>query len=220
MDLPRWLAIYRSIADDFSFDPSADLLSSIILSNLVGKPELPDRKGSTAYVIGNGPNIDEAIQSISSGYTIVADSAISAYFAVRGCPDMIVTDLDGDVDTIFSCASKGTSIIIHAHGDNIHRIIGNGHRIRDDMIGTTQGIPYRNVANFFGFTDGDRSAYIASRMGFEKIVLVSFDFHHVNRSKPGNPAIKARKLKWAQAIISMLAEERGTALADGDFAEI
>ncbi len=220
MDLIRWIAIYRSIVDDFSFDPSADLLSSIILSNFVGKPELPGKRGSTAYVIGNGPNIGEAVQSISGGYTIVADSAISAYFAVHGCPDMIVTDLDGDIDKIFSCATQGTTIIIHAHGDNIPKITANKQRMGGDMIGTTQGIPYRNIANFFGFTDGDRSAYIASRMGFEKIVLVSFDFHHVNRSKQGNPAIKARKLKWAQAIISMLAAERGSALADGDFVEI
>ncbi|KAA8922146.1 6-hydroxymethylpterin diphosphokinase MptE-like protein [Thermoplasma sp.] len=220
MDLARWMSIYGSITDDFGFYPCMDHRSSMILSNFVGDPDLPVKRGRTAYVIGNGPAIREAVPSISGGYSIVADSAILAYWSIRGCPDMIVTDLDGDLESIFECAHQGSTIVIHGHGDNIHRIIENRERISRAMVGTTQNLPFRNVANFFGFTDGDRAAYIAHRMGFERIVLVSFDFHHVNRTKQGSAAMKAKKLKWAEALLAMLAADRGSPMGVGDFIEI
>jgi len=220
MDMMRWISIYGSIVDDFGFDPEMDRLASRILSNFVGYPILPEANGNTAYVIGNGPEISEILPSLSPGYHIVADSAITAYAEILGCPDIIVTDLDGDLDAIFRCAAQGTKIVIHAHGDNMDRIVHNSSRMSRKMIGTTQNVPFRNIANFFGFTDGDRSVYIADHMGFKNIVLVSFDFRNVNRSKPGNHAMKAKKLKWAEALISMIALERGTTLTCGDFIDI
>ncbi len=223
MNPGEWWPLYSRISQEFSFDPSLDYLSSQRLSSLIGYNNhveyLDSLKGKNVTIVGNGEHLPSILGSLSPGPVIVADSAISAYFPEMGCPDFIVTDLDGDLNLIKGCFKEST-IVIHSHGDNIPAIGNLNLKENDRVVGTTQNIPLWNIYNFGGFTDGDRSAFMADSVGSSKITLVAFDFERPNRSKNIDNERKKKKLKWAHSLLGLLAKERGTELSKGDFIEI
>ena len=78
----------------------------------------------------------------------------------------------------------------------------------------------RGLRNIGGFTDGDRSAYLADYLGAESITLAGFDFEKP-AEKPGmDVARKRMKLVWARRYLEALAEIRGRNIAFGDLIEI
>ncbi|MGC8609349.1 MAG: 6-hydroxymethylpterin diphosphokinase MptE-like protein [Thermoplasmata archaeon] len=221
MNLKEWMLIYKNICSDLGIDPDTDLLSSFLLSRFVGKEKLLPLKNENIYVIGNAPWISEIIDEVPESVTsVVADSAIDAYFKYRGPPDYIVSDLDGNVDLIEKCKNEGSKIIIHAHGDNMDKIMKYSYIFDDQTIGTTQNLPLKNVYNFFGFTDGDRAAFIADYLVTENIYLVGFDFEHPSFKQNGDPLRKKKKLGWAKRLLSKLAEERGSIISDSPIIRI
>lgn len=118
----------------------------------------------------------------------------------EGCllPDIIVTDLDGDVDDILTAEKRGSLIVIHAHGDNIDKIRTYAPKFKN-AIGTTQSRPFDNIYNFGGFTDGDRCVFLAKCLGAKEITLAGFDFDDPTVTKK-----KMKKLKWARRLLTML----------------
>lgn len=224
MNLRDWWRYYSGIMEEFSFDPNRDFLSSLKLSGVLSEVQLSSDfgklRGKAVTVVGNSPALRELLGSISDSIVMVADSAIDCYFSAKGYPDYIVTDLDGNIGKIMECASNGTQLAVHAHGDNIERIEKLSPMDGMNMIGTTQNVPLWNVHNFGGFTDGDRAAYLADAFCASRITLVGFDFNHPNPGKKSDQEIKLKKLKWARKLLENLADLRDREFTEGEFIEI
>lgn len=224
MKLSDWWEIYSKITQDFLFNPHEDYVSSLILSTRIGYSSsaqfLSLMSGRKVTVVGNGPDLPKLTDSLSSSFFIVADSAISVFRDCVGCPEVIVSDLDGNLDDIRICTSEKSSLVIHAHGDNMARVSEMEFSAIPHVVGTTQNIPLWNLGNYGGFTDGDRAAFLADFFGAESITLAGFDFKSPNPYKPSNPAVKKRKLEWARFLLGILAEKRGTDFVEGNFIDI
>lgn len=222
MKLDKWWPLYSRIVQDFSFDPSKDFLSSLLLSEKLGGDSsfvsFEKLRGKKVNIVGNGPSLHEIVESISTGISIVADSALDSYFPSKGCPEFIVTDLDGNLELIRSCGSEST-IVVHAHGDNLNGVRGIEVSNFSRLCATTQNIPLWNVLNWGGFTDGDRSAFLADEFGARTITLVAFDFKRPGR-KGGDQSMKLRKLEWAKMLLADLASSRYQEFRQGDFIDI
>ena len=215
----------EELVADLSIDPETDMASAEMLSGMIS-PRDQDwhsmaSPGMSFLVVG--PNFSGMPDHGNAEYDriIVADSAIDAYYEKEGCPDIIVTDLDGNPDLMARCAKEGSAIVVHAHGDNtaaISRIVPSLHGM---ILGTCQVSPAPDgLRNIGGFTDGDRSAYLACYLGAETITLAGFDFERP-AEKPGmDVARKRMKLVWAKRYLEALAEIMGKNISFGDLIEI
>ena len=224
MNFDQWFPLYFQITDSLGINRKMDYESSMILRKFIHNSDniLDAYRGRNAFIIGNGPNLKNAIKTISGGYVIVADSAIETYSSLYGNPDIIVTDLDGNINSIIDSYNRGSIILVHAHGDNINAIEKYA-KYFSNGIATTQYIPMAHLYNYGGFSDGDRSAFLADYLGARHITLLGFDFKNVN-IKPyyDNTAIirKKIKLEWAKYLLGCLSKLRGTSMHYGDVIEI
>jgi len=104
----------------------------------------------------------------------------------------------------------GAIMVIHAHGDNIESLEQNVPKFRK-IIGTTQVMPTENVYNFGGFTDGDRSVFLAEEMRAKSITLIGMDFNSIPRKFSNDHDIdfelKQKKLKTAKRLLEMLGKQ-------------
>jgi uncharacterized Rossmann fold enzyme len=116
-------------------------------------------------------------------------------------PDIIVTDLDGDVEREIEASEQGSLVVVHAHGDNMSKLLRYVPQLKN-IIGSTQAVPLQNVFNFGGFTDGDRAVHVAIEFGAGTIKLAGFFF-----DDPVVSPAKSKKLKWARRLISSLGVE-------------
>ncbi|WP_259135380.1 6-hydroxymethylpterin diphosphokinase MptE-like protein [Methanosalsum natronophilum] len=211
MEFKDWKPIYYQIVQDFGFDMAHDRLATLQFSKLVA---LSDQnlslnltrireliEGHRVLVCGNAPCLQEELKKINLGkYTVIAaDGATETVMNVsKMIPDIIVTDLDGNVEMELDAVSKGAIAVIHVHGDNIDIVRKNLPKFKT-FIGTTQSEPTINIFNFGGFTDGDRCVFIANRFNSIQIDIVGFDFSDNNVSD-----IKQKKLAWAKRLIEMI----------------
>ena len=200
------MPIYQDICGALSIDPRDDFLSSIRLSRLIGNrwEEVPGHlRNRKAEIFGPSEYLARSIDGDT--VKIVADSGITEFLSLYGhVPDIIVTDLDGDTREIMECYTEGTFLFVHSHGDNMQIIERFSASMDGNFQGTTQNVPLHNVRNYFGFTDGDRAAYIAMELGSASIRLHGFDFS-VPVAKPGKSSErKLKKLEIAQRLISLL----------------
>ncbi len=106
---------------------------------------------------------------------IAAGSACSLLIEKGIWPDIVVTDLDGDVRDQVEANEKGAIVVIHAHGDNMNALKEWVPRFRGQVFGTTQVEPRGNIHNFGGFTDGDRAVFLAAHFGVDRVLLQGFD---------------------------------------------
>jgi len=136
-------------------------------------------------------NIDPLKIKTFNGYNL-------GHFRHHILPDIIVTDLDGNIDDILLAEEEGSLVVIHAHGDNIEKIKKYAPKFKR-AIGTTQSRPFDNIYNFGGFTDGDRCVFLAKHFGASQIRLAGFDFDDQTVAE-----IKKKKLKWAKRLLLML----------------
>ncbi|MCL4336695.1 MAG: DUF115 domain-containing protein [Candidatus Thermoplasmatota archaeon] len=219
MNTDQWEHFYREICLDLGIDPESDFRSAQLLESIVGEKsdaELIEKyRGNAFYVIGNGTNLTEALPLIGDGTTIVADSAVKTFMGTGRTPDLVVTDLDGGITSLRQAYRKGATMIVHAHGDNQDRIVKYAKEFSGRMVGTTQNKPLEHIFNFFGFTDGDRGAYLADYLHAGEIYLVGFDFSIAVSKKNTDPERKLKKLKWAKILLEELAMERGKTLENG-----
>lgn len=210
MQYNEWKNIYYEIIRDFSYNVKDDEKSALILSKVVDKEKLiePTRLekiiyNKTAYIFGAA--VPSKITNNFDGVIISADGATTALLENDILPDIIVSDLDGIIDDLLIANQKGSTIIIHAHGDNIEVIQKYVPEFQGKIFCTTQSKPFGTVFNFGGFTDGDRAVFIAEHFGTNKIKLVGFDFERIGRySFSKNNKIKLKKLKWAKKLINII----------------
>ncbi|WP_292469515.1 6-hydroxymethylpterin diphosphokinase MptE-like protein [Methanolobus sp.] len=207
MDFKEWEPIYESILKDMGFDREGDEQAALILSGMLVSSNSVDVsdirklvKGADVLVCGNAPVLKDELELVDAAdFTVVAADGAAAVLVDNGIiPDIIVTDLDGDVEKEIIANQKGALMVVHAHGDNIDKLEMYVLRL-SKIIGSTQAVPLDNVYNFGGFSDGDRCVYLAKEFGATSITLIGFDFND-----SGVNPIKKKKLKWARMLIEKL----------------
>jgi hypothetical protein len=202
--LEDWICWYEKIVRDFGFskskdDEAANILSELIRGKEIGLDELKKLvSGKIVIVFGAGPSLKNDIlrlnekNLLSSCVKIAADGATSAFFEYANkFPEIIVSDLDGNIDDIIKAEQLGSKLVIHAHGDNIDKIKLYVPKFKK-ILGTTQVLPRKNLYNFGGFTDGDRCFFLAMKLGAKVVALAGMDL--------GNKIGKYSKLKPLQTI--------------------
>ena len=184
-------------------------------------------QNNKTLVIGAGPSIEERrVQNYIQGIcdrnrgkldnamsenivVIAADGATEMCLNLGIFPDFVVTDLDGDYDSLVRADSGGSIMVVHAHGDNFDNIHSRVPYL-SNVIGTTQNFPLKNVYNFGGFTDGDRSVSIAVQFLAREILLVGMDFDSkigfFSKRKVPNLELKKQKLQIGKYLVGMLLE--------------
>lgn len=210
MKFEEWEPIYKLILEDMGFDRTKDERAASLLSEMLdlkAKTNIPDIvdikllqrsiKGKDVLVCGKAPTLKDEMRNVDfkKYVTIAADGATSILMKNGITPDIIVTDLDGNMDDE---AKAGAIMVVHAHGDNIEALSKEVPGLKK-VIGTTQSRPVKNVYNFGGFTDGDRCVFLAKEMGARTITLIGFDF-----KDPNVTPLKKKKLVWAEKLINMV----------------
>lgn len=189
MEFGLWEKYYKEILEDFGFSREADEGSAKLLDEILsteGCLTLDDLAQIVGFsdkfiVFGAGPSISEHIQELKENYDlkdyvlVAADGATTAMIEQRLVPDIVATDLDGNIDDILLANLKGANIAIHAHGDNIEKI-ASLTSFFNNILGTTQAQPVGNLYNFGGFTDGDRAIFLSVALGANQIILAGMDF--------------------------------------------
>ncbi|MDW7733521.1 MAG: 6-hydroxymethylpterin diphosphokinase MptE-like protein [Methanolobus sp.] len=204
MEFELWEPIYLNILRDMGFSREEDEHAAIILSQMLDPAKTANVSvlkkliaEKSVLVCGNAPGLGAELDSTdTTGYVIIAADGATAVLVDRGVtPDIIVTDLDGDVEKEIMANKRGTVIVVHAHGDNIDKLEKYVPLLKD-IIGSTQSVPLKNVYNFGGFSDGDRCIFLAREFCASEIKLVGFDLDDENVTD-----IKKKKLMWARRLI-------------------
>ncbi len=221
-DSVRWSHIYDYIRSDMGFSYSDDYHASQILNMLLPGLEViyeVERYlkeligGGEVYVVGAGPKCLEELMSLD----VEPDALIAADGAMRCCleagfrPHVVVTDLDGlrPEDLKY----EDVVYVVHAHGDNVDKLLRYVASIEGRLLGTTQCVQVGKLRIYGGFTDGDRAAYLANFFGARTIKLVGFDLRSGLVGKYSKPTMaadshatptKLRKFKWAERLLNLL----------------
>ena len=215
MTITGWESKYRDILKDFGYSRNKDTQSAKLLNSLLQKktPSIGIRdliKDKPVFVIGAGPSLPSCISILKRHKKItkiVADGATKAIIENGLRPDIVVTDLDGDIKSLKKAGRTNTIMVVHAHGDNSERI--NLVKYFKNCIGTTQTKPIGKVNNFGGFTDGDRCVFLADYFKAKKIILLGMDFGtrigKYSKNKVDNRTIKIAKLHRGKKLLEWFA---------------
>ena len=217
MTITGWESKYRDILKDFGYSRNKDTQSAKLLNSLLQKktPSIGIRdliKDKPVFVIGAGPSLPSCISILKRHKKItkiVADGATKAIIENGLRPDIVVTDLDGDIKSLKKAGRTNTIMVVHAHGDNSERI--NLVKYFKNCIGTTQTKPIGKVNNFGGFTDGDRCVFLADYFKAKKIILLGMDFGtrigKYSKNKVENRTTKIAKLRRGKKLLEWLAKK-------------
>jgi len=214
MMISGWKKRYLLILKELGYSQKKDRESAIILDSILKKTNTTEKilkliEGKTVFVIGSGPSLSNAIpklKKLKKSIKIAADSSLKPLVDNGIIPDIVVTDLDGDENTIKKIAKTKSIFIIHAHGDNIEKL-ELVKKIRN-CIGTTQSNPFNKIQNFGGFTDGDRGVFLANYFGAKKIILFGMDFGDrigkFSNTKNSDRKMKLKKLEIGENLLIWL----------------
>lgn len=208
---------YKYIVSKLGIDESLDRFATRILSELLRSFQLDvfsilhhlekALRGAITIVMGAGPSLERQVRELhvlgvlNECRTVIADGVARLIRMYNIIPTAIVTDLDGEDGSILELGLRGAVVALHAHGDNIDRVIKwipQAYRYRIKVLGTTQVEPTDNVINIGGFTDGDRAFLLTLRFHPRTVILVGMDFGDVigPYSKPWlHQAVKADERK-------------------------
>ena len=215
MTIRGWKTKFNEIRKEFAYSEKEDLISAkklnLLLKTKNSKKQFQDMiKGKTIFIIGAGPSLSKSLKHIKKSKNItkiVADGAVRALLEKNIKPDILVTDLDGDLESIKKIGRTKIPIIVHAHGNNSDRLeIVKGF---SNVIGSTQTRKFGKLENFGGFTDGDRCVFLAEYFNASKIILIGMDFGQkigkYSKHKVINRRTKIKKLKFGKIIIEWFA---------------
>jgi uncharacterized Rossmann fold enzyme len=222
MTLNGWQEKYQEILNEFNYDKLREIRSAKILDLFLktglrlNKLEIKI-KNKTVFVIGAGPSLSSSLPYLKKfkNFTkIVADGATQALIENGIMPDIVVTDLDGNMAYLKKASESKSIMIVHAHGDNINKL---PYAISFKYcLGTTEDKPFGKIRNFGGFTDGDRCVFLANHLGASRIILIGMDFGtNIGKySKEGiyNKDIKIKKLRKGKSLLEWLASKSNTDL--------
>jgi uncharacterized Rossmann fold enzyme len=222
MTIRGWKTRYREIRNVFGYRKYDDLISAKKLNSKIGKryPLSNIKKtirGQTVFIIGAGPSLSRSISTLKKYQNItkiVADGAVQALIEHKIKPQILVTDLDGDIESIKKIGRTKIPIIIHAHGNNYDKldIVSK----LQNKIGTTQTEKFGKLENFGGFTDGDRCVFLAENFHAKKIILFGMDFGDkigkYSKKKVMDRKTKLKKLEYGKKLLEWLAKKSDSEL--------
>ncbi|MFB6128506.1 MAG: 6-hydroxymethylpterin diphosphokinase MptE-like protein, partial [Halorhabdus sp.] len=212
MDFATWEPVYEAILADFGYDRAADerardWLASVFDRRGVGPYEpAPDGfAGDTVAIAGAGPSLLDETDLVRNADRVVAASTAADRLRDAGFDlDFVVTDLDKHAEAVREFTNEGVPVAVHAHGDNIDELRQYVPTFDPaSVVPTTQAAPTGPVANYGGFTDGDRAAFLADHLGAEGLVFPGWDFED-----PSIDVEKRRKLAWAERLLYWLEQRR------------
>ncbi|HYM39649.1 MAG TPA: 6-hydroxymethylpterin diphosphokinase MptE-like protein [Thermoplasmata archaeon] len=208
MEFEDWEPFYVQIVEDLGLSPAEDEAVAAELDRLLGGKRVPPGelralfRGKTVTVAGNGPTLASEMDRVE-GVLVTADEATSVALAQDHLPDVLVTDLDGNVPDQVRANAQGAVAVILGHGDNGPAIRRWAPRFHGRTVATTQSRPTGRLFDFGGFTDGDRAVCLADHFGAKEIRLLGWDFEHPS-VKDEDPERKRRKLDWAYILLQNL----------------
>jgi len=214
MTIHGWKTRFKEIRTEFGYSEREDLRSAkklnSLLKNKASRKQLQKIiENKTVFIIGAGPSLSSSLKYLKkcrNATKIVADGAVRGLLEKDIKPDILVTDLDGDMKSIVGIGKTKIPVIVHAHGDNYDRL--DVVRKFSNVIGSTQTDSFEKMENFGGFTDGDRCVFLAEYFKAKKIVLVGMDFGQkigrYSKERVVNPKIKLKKLKFGKKIVEWL----------------
>ena len=165
MDWEEWEPLYLDIVKEMGYSIEEDLSSAQLLNKLLSgralslnelREKVCDK--STAVIFGAGPSLTMDISNFTNSellndvVIIVADGASKAFLERGLRVDIVVTDLDGGDEVLIDISKNCLAMIVHSHGDNIHRIEILVPLLHKKILGTTQCKPFGFLYNFGGFT--------------------------------------------------------------------
>jgi len=223
INLKEWWPWYSKIVQAFGYDSVKDQLASDILSGIIASKVIDPQRlrnmlsGKPVLVFGAGPSLEGDLKRIAKENLlkkckiISADGATTALLKVaKIVPDIVVTDLDGNINDLFRANELGCVMVIHAHGDNID-LLRKYAPLFGNILGTTQVEPRPNVYNFGGFTDGDRAVFLAVAMGARLVALAGMDLGRVigkySKDYVKSIEVKFLKLKFCKELLEWLASK-------------
>ena len=230
MDWAEWKPTYEDIVNRLNLGSQADRQATEVLSQLLENknPEPTLRQiekliqGRSVIVCGAGPSLDRHLIEVISERTLKESTCVASDGAASGlleldlkC-DILVTDLDGDLQSIREVIRRGAIPIVHAHGDNIDSVKEIVPTL-EIVVGSTQVEPTERAFLWGGFTDGDRACHLVSHYRPSRVILAGMDFGDVvgRWSKPGYEAsyradsMKREKLAIAGELIDRLMSRSG-----------
>ncbi len=209
-----WKTKYSEILKEFMYNENKDRESAKYLDSILKKSSNYEKiskkiKQQNVIVIGAGPSLSRCIpklKKMKKTIKIVADSALKPLLENKIIPDIVVTDLDGDKESLEQIGKTNCIMVVHAHEDNFDNL--NMVKKFKNCVGTTQSKHYKKIRNFGGFTDGDRCVFLANHFRAKKIILVGMDFgEKIGRyslTKKSDRKIKLKKLKKGEELLTWL----------------
>ena len=198
MKWTEWEKYYLSIVQMLGLNIDEDDQSSRLLMNLLDtyfskftqqnvSERLKEILSNPILIWGAGPSIEEIeIQRLmlikQRNFSLIAiDGTVTLFKQNNIIPDLIFSDLDGNLSAINWAINNGAVLVIHAHGDNRTQIKTFFNQYytpkEDDLVwGSSQNLSNDILFNFGGFTDGDRAILYAFHFQSKVIGLVGFDF--------------------------------------------
>ena len=222
MTITGWKTRYREIRNEFGYNEYDDLRSAKKLNRHIDKkyPTSNIKKiisGKIIFIIGAGPSLTRSISTIKKYKNvtkIVADGAVQALIEHNIKPDILVTDLDGDIPSIKKIGRSKIPIIVHAHGNNYEKL--ELVTKFQNKIGTTQTDKFGKLENFGGFTDGDRCVFLAEAFKPKKIILFGMDFGNkigkYSKKKVIDKKTKLKKLEYGKKLLEWIARKSNSEL--------
>lgn len=231
MSRPRSVAsptLWDQVRVEFGYSEAADRRAAHVLAQFLTAPPcdapavLADAarclQGVPVLVVGAAAGAPAAVRRAPAHWRVVAaDGATCAALEGGRTPDLIVTDLDGDLESEVKSARAGSRVFVHAHGDNEETLRAWVPRFpATQLAGTCQVHPPPPLINPGGFTDGDRACYLAHALGASRLHLAGFDLDGPIGPYAGHydPATKLPKLRWAGRFLREL-ESHGAVIERG-----
>ncbi|ESS08125.1 MAG: putative Rossmann fold enzyme [uncultured archaeon A07HN63] len=206
----EWEPVYEAMLADFGFDRAADEQArdvAVDLADSFDRGRLDSLNRATVAIVGAAPSLSADIDTFdpTSVDAVLAASTAADVLLDAGLDiDLMVTDLDKNTATARDLTQRGTPVAAHAHGDNIPALREWLPQFESEQtLVTTQAAPSGPVANFGGFTDGDRAAFLAHAFGAAELRFLGWDF-----DDPAVDPLKARKLRWAEHLLYWLERRR------------
>lgn len=210
MTFETWEPVYERILAEFGYNRAADELArdrldSLTEKNAVTPIETPDFSGEVVAVAGGADRLADDLDAVDEADAVIAASVAADRLRETGVVvDCMVTDLDKNPETAHELTADRTPVAVHAHGDNISAVEAHVPEFdHSAVLPTTQAAPAGTVANYGGFTDGDRAAFLADAFGADRLVFPGWAF-----DDPEVTEEKALKLRWAERLLYWLERRR------------